>query len=316
MTEVLSQNEIDQLLTAIEAGDDEPEDFRPARDSRKIKIYDFRRPDKFTKDQTRTVCVMHEYFARDVSAALSKHLKKNVHVHVASVDQLTYEEFTRCIPTPTAMAVLNMAPLKGSAVLEIDPGITFAMLKGRGIKNPPELTGLEKKAVKNIVKKMLSPLRESWSRILDLYPKITGMETSPQFCRIVPSEEIVILVTFECRVGDDEGMINLCFPDSTISPIKDKLTSRYWFTGKLPEKEHAPAVSLGAINIPVIVELGRKDIPLREIQDIGEGTIFELGKPAGEPVDVYANNVLVAKGEVVVLDGNYGVRVTGVTHGC
>ena len=111
MTEVLSQDEIDQLLTAISAGDTDTEDFRPTTDTRKIKIYDFKRPDKFSKEQIRTVSIMHETFARLTTTALSAQLRSMAHVHVASVDQLTYEEFIRSIPTPTTLAVINMDPL-------------------------------------------------------------------------------------------------------------------------------------------------------------------------------------------------------------
>src|SRR5512137_1128290 len=128
MTEVLSQDEIDQLLTAINAGETEIESIKPTADTRKIKIYDFKRPDKFSKEQIRTVQNMHETFARLTTTTLSAQMRALVNVHVASVDQLTYEEFIRSIPNPTTLAIINMEPLKGSAVLEIDPSITFAVI--------------------------------------------------------------------------------------------------------------------------------------------------------------------------------------------
>ena len=113
MTEVLSQDEIDQLLTAINTGDSDTEDFRSVNDTRKIKIYDFKRPDKFSKEHIRTVSMMHETFARLTTTSLSAQLRSMAHVHVATVEQLTYEEFIRSIPTPTTLAVINMDPLKG-----------------------------------------------------------------------------------------------------------------------------------------------------------------------------------------------------------
>jgi flagellar motor switch protein FliM len=317
MTDVLSQQEIDQLLTAVNAEDTEPEDFRPVHDTRKIKIYDFKRPDKFTRDQIRTICMIHEGFAWDVSAVLSKHLKKDVHVHVASVDQMTYEEFIRFIPTPTTLAVLDMFPLGGKAILEIDPNITLAMTKGKKIKKHYELTKRQNKAIEDIFLKLLGPLRDAWTKINvidDLRPKIEVIDSEPQFCQIVPPTEMIVLVTFECKFDGKEGIINFCLPDTTIHSIANKLTARHWYTGKTVEKKEAEMGSLGDINIPVIVELGRKDIPLKEIQGFKEGTIFEFDKLAGEPLDIYANNVLVAKGEVVVIDENFGVRVTEVTY--
>ena len=128
MTEVLSQDEIDQLLTAINAGETEIESIKPTADNRKIKIYDFKRPDKFSKEQIRTVQNMHETFARLTTTTLSASMRALVNVHVASVDQLTYEEFIRSIPTPTTLAVVSMDPLKGQAILEIDPSVTFTII--------------------------------------------------------------------------------------------------------------------------------------------------------------------------------------------
>ena len=128
MTEILSQDEIDALLNAISTGEVEPQEYSQQKEQRKVKIYDFRRPDKFSKDQIRTLQMMHETFARLTTTALSAQLRALVGVHVASVDQLTYEEFIRSIPNPTTLAVINMDPLKGSAVLEIDPGITFTII--------------------------------------------------------------------------------------------------------------------------------------------------------------------------------------------
>jgi flagellar motor switch protein FliM len=107
-TEVFSQEEIDQLLTAINAGDTEPEDFGPVYQRRKIKIYDFKRPDKFSKEQIRTMCILHENFTRQATFVLTNRFKMPCHVHVASVDQLTYEEFIRSIPTPTTLAVIDL----------------------------------------------------------------------------------------------------------------------------------------------------------------------------------------------------------------
>ena len=178
MTEVLSQDEIDQLLTAINAGDTEPEDFKPAADSRKIKIYDFKRPDKFSKEQIRTISMMHETFARLSTTSLSAQLRSVVHVHVASVDQLTYEEFIRSIPTPTTLAIINMDPLKGNAILEVDPAITFSIIDrlfggtGEGTKSQHELTDIEQSVMEGIIVRILGNMREAWTQLIDLRPRL------------------------------------------------------------------------------------------------------------------------------------------------
>ena len=156
MTEILSQDEIDALLTVVSTPSTDTSDeesalamVRANRAKKRLKVYDFRRPDKFSKDQVRTLQMIHETFARLTTTSLAAQLRSLVRVHVVSVDQLTYEEFIRSIPSPTTLGVVNMDPLKGSAIIEIDPAITFSIIdrlfggKGETLKTNRELTDIE-----------------------------------------------------------------------------------------------------------------------------------------------------------------------------
>jgi len=413
VTEVLSEDEIDQLLTAINAGDTEPEEA--ADGTRKIKIYDFKRPDKFSKEQIRTISMMHDTFARLATTSLTALLRSKVHVFVASVDQLTYEEFVRSVPTPTTLAIISMEPLKGNALMEIDPAITFTMIDrlfggpGEGSKFNHELTEIESTMMEGVIVRLLGNLREAWTGVLDLRPRLIQIDTNPQFAQIVPPSDMVVLVTLEASVCDVEGMINICFPYPTIEPVIEKLSYSFWFSSsnsvltasKKPElvnREDMPvtlcaeilrrdyplgeiiewkkgtnilplchltpkhcwlrlgdrrvwycemmedeknypkkvvivdhakmpfgtedrrmelsnvnpfvANALEIARVKVTVELGATSKTVKEIFGLGEGTILELDKLAGEPLDVKANGVLIAKGEAVVIDENFGVRIT------
>jgi flagellar motor switch protein FliM len=418
MTDVLTKDEIDQLLAAINAGETAPEDFRrPAADARKIKIYDFKRPDKFSREQIRTISMMHETFARLTTTSLSAQLQSMVHVQVASVDQLTYEEFIRSIPAPTTLAILNMDPLKGNAVLEIDPAVTFFIIDrlfggpGEGIRFQHELTDIEQDIMEEVIVRLLGNLRDAWTQIIDLRPRLCQIDTNPQFAQIVPPTDMTVLITMEVKAGDAEGMINFCIPYITVEPIIGKLSTQLWFSiyesnytpfknDTLVDREDIPVkltaeilrrhYPLGEIkewkegtnilplcpltpnhcylrlgdrrvwycemmedekNYPkkmvaieyakmpfgtedsrmemskvnpvvgsalemalmkVTVELGAAVKTVKEVFDIGKGTILELDKLAGEPLDVKANGVLIAKGEAVVIDENFGVRITEI----
>jgi flagellar motor switch protein FliM len=203
MNEILSQDEIDALLTAVSSGESpeaepslSPASSGPAprsgKEKKRLKVYDFRRPDKFSKDQIRTLQMMHETFARLTTTSLSATLRSLVHVHVVSVDQLTYEEFTRSIPSPTTLGIINMDPLKGSSVIEIDPSITFAIIdrlfggKGEPLKTNRELSDIELSVIEGIIVRLLGNLRESWANVIDLRPRLGNIETNPQFAGVVP----------------------------------------------------------------------------------------------------------------------------------
>jgi flagellar motor switch protein FliM len=409
MTDVLSSEEIDKLLTAINAGDTTPEE--PVKGSRRIIVYDFKRPDKFSKDQFKSISFIHEIFARLITTNLSAQLRSMTHFHVVSVDQLTYEEFTRCVPSPTTLAIINMDPLKGNAILEIDSAVTFTILDrllggmGDGWRFQHELTDIETSIMEGIVVRLLGNMREAWSAVLDLQPRLGQIDTNPQFAQIVPPTEMVVLVSIEAKVGEIEGMINVCIPYLTIEPIIGRLSSPYgavsivnpaknyalvnredmpvkltaelfrrdyplgeikdwkegtvffpvcqiahnncylkledrrvWRCEMTEEKKDNPKkikiagyaktpfgtedrrMEMSKVNpvvtnalelakVRVSVELGAAQLPVKEIFGMEEGTIVELDKLAGEPVDVMANGVLIARGEVVVIDENFGVRI-------
>jgi flagellar motor switch protein FliM len=286
MTEILSQDEIDALLTAISAGEVDTTDYSAAKEQRKVKIYDFRRPDKFSKDQIRTLQMMHETFARLTTTALSAQLRALVSVHVASVDQLTYEEFVRSIPNPTTLAVINMDPLKGSAVLEIDPSITFTIIdklfggSGDSARITRELTDIELSVMEGIIVRILGNLREAWSNVIDLRPRLGNIETNPQFAQIVPPNDMVVLVTLETKVGDVEGMTNLCIPYITIEPIISKLSAQYWYSsirkGVTDENLATIQARLETVELLVVAEIGEVPITVSEILNIAVGDVVKL----------------------------------------
>jgi len=237
----------------------EPAEMPTALAARPIKRYDFKRPDKFSRDQIRTVAIMHETFARQTTTALSAHLRCLAHVHVASVDQLTYEEFIRSIPNPCTMAIVAMDPLKGSALLEIDPALTSCIIDrlfgghGKAAKPSRELTDIEASVIESTIVRMVSTLPIAWAAVTDLRPRLAGIECNPMFAQIVPPTEMIVLVTMEARIGDAEGMINFCIPYLTIESLLPRLTAQYVYSHlrtRLREGR-VPAVS----SLPVAAEI-------------------------------------------------------------
>jgi flagellar motor switch protein FliM len=286
MTEVLSQNEIDQLLSAISSGEVEAPDTQALPAQRNIKIYDFKRPDKFSKDQIRTVSMMHETFARLTTTSLSAQLRSLVNVHVASVDQLTYEEFIRSIPNPTTLAVINMDPLKGSAILEIDPSVTFSIIdrlfggKGEETKLSRDLTDIEQSVMEGIIVRMLGNMREAWSTVIDLRPRLGQIETNPQFAGVVPPTEMVVLVTLETKVGDVDGLMNFCLPYLTIESIVSKLSAQYLYSsvrrGGTSENLTVIRERLESVSVPLVAEVGGASLTLREVLALKTGDVIRL----------------------------------------
>ncbi|MCL2520211.1 MAG: flagellar motor switch protein FliM [Spirochaetaceae bacterium] len=288
MTEVLSQDEIDQLLSTINSGGIPTEEVNAVSSpkNKNVKIYDFKRPDKFSKEQTRTIQLMHETFSRLSSTSLSAQLRSLVNMHVASVDQLTYEEFVRSIPSPTALAVISMDPLKGQAILEIDPAITFSIIDllfggtGEGSKVNRELTEIEQAVLESIVVRILGNMKEAWGNVIELRARLSQIETNPQFAQIVPPNEMVILVTIQTKVKDIEGMMNFCIPYLTLEPIISKLSSQYWFSsvrrGFTTENMITLRDKLSQVSVDIAAEVGAMEVAVKDVVELKVGDIIRL----------------------------------------
>lgn len=326
MTEVLTQDEIDQLLSAISSGDTTIEKVSQTTAQRKVRLYDFKRPSKFSKEQQRAINMIYESFARLSQTTLSAILRIPVQFHVASVDELTYEEFTRSIPTPTTMAILNMDPLKGSAIFEIDPSITFAIIdrifggKGTTIaKINRELTDIESAVVESIVVKLLSNLREAWSNFVDLRPRLGSIETNPQFATIVPPTHMTILVTLETKIGDIEGMSNFCLPHLTLEPIISKLTPQIWYStigkGKISEYFNIIKDSIEDVKLEIKAILAKDNIKFKDVLELKEGDIIQFSsKKVNSELEVQVENSVKFYGKPGVFENHLAIQVTKVVE--
>lgn len=295
--DVLSQSEIDQLLSALSTGVVSTEELQVEEKQRKIKVYDFKRPDKFSKDQIRTLSMLHENFARLLNTYLSTHLRTLIDVNVASVDQLTYGEFVRSLSNPSVIGVLTMEPLKGNVVFEINSNIAFAMIDrllggtGETLSKIRALTDIEEAVVRRIFGKALDNFKEAWSAVVQTSPRLEAMETNPQFTQIVPPNDMVVIVTLQVKIGTVEGLMNICIPYLVLEPVMSKLTTTYWVASSVAKESHPEQVEIlqkkiRKTSVPLIVELGRIDITVHECLDLVVGDVLQLDTKVGEDLNL------------------------------
>jgi flagellar motor switch protein FliM len=216
--------------------------------------------------------MLHETFARHATFILTSQFKIPCHVHVASVDQLTYEEFIRSIPTPATLAVINLnPPMQKQAVIEIDPAVSFAFIdKSFGgnkgyIKQQHELTRLEWLVMVDVINQLLESMKEGWAGIVDLTPKIGHKDTNPQFLNIVPPTKMTILVTLEAKIGDVEGMININYPHLCVEGIMDKLSEAFWWRSTDVPPKNYKLTFREDIPVELVGEVFRRDYSIGDI---------------------------------------------------
>lgn len=238
MSEILSQSEIDALLAALSSGEMNAEELKKEEEIKKVKVYDFKRALRFSKDQIRSLTRLHENFARLLTTYFSAQLRTFVQITVVSVDQLPYDEFIRSIPKMTILNIFEAQPLEGRMVLEVNPNITYAMLdrllggSGNAPNKIANLTEIESMIMEKMFIRVLDNFKEAWKNIIDLKPKLEVMEMNPQFMQIVSPNETVAVISLSTKIGDTTGMINLCLPHVVLEPVMHKLSAHHWFAGQ------------------------------------------------------------------------------------
>jgi flagellar motor switch protein FliM len=300
MSDVLSQAEVENLLSAIESADgpraSRPEEiFRP-RD--KVTVYDFKRPERVGKEQMRSLQTMHEGFGRNFGAALSALLRTMVEVKLTSVDQLTYSEFVFSLENPTCFNLISASPLEGQLILDINPSILFPVidrLLGGSITSAAParrpLTEIELRLVSRITSLFLKEMQHAWESVLPLQLAVERVESNPQLVQIIPANEVVVLISFELTVGETRGMMNLCIPFNSIERVSAKLTANNWvsYAKKSPSADSMQRVGNRIAQAPIelVVELAATRITTSDVLELRVGDIIASEKDVHQPLLVY-----------------------------
>lgn len=322
--DVLSQGEIDSLLAALMSGDVPAEEAVEVKEHKKLKLYDFRRPNKFTKEQLRTLQVLHEGFARLLSNFLSGYLRTNITIEVASIGQFTYEEFINSVPSPTVMTIFSMAPLKGSALMETNLQFLFPLidLQFGGLGEMPnkvrELTDIELSVTNRIIKRILDHLTISWKDIISVTPKIESIDANPQIHQLMSPNDIVAVITFSTGVGEEiRGLINLCLPFNVLDSVLSKFSMANQFTRDTEQDEcdlKALEYWLGESDVEISVLTGQADISVKDFLQLQVGDVLPLSRAYTQDLDMYVDEELKYKVQVGTVGQSLAVQVTSLAE--
>lgn len=299
--EILSQSEIDALLSAINTGEMSADDFKKEEEERKVKVYDFKRALRFSKDQIRSLTRIHENFARILTTYFSAQLRTYVHINVASADQIPYEEFIRSVPKMTILNVYELPPLDGRILIEINPNIAYSMMdrvmggKGVSINKVENLTEIETSIMSQLFEKAFESLREAWSTVVDVDPVFDEFEVNPQFLQMVSPNETVVVISLNTTIAETSGMINICIPHVVLEPILPKLSGSYWMESKRKESSSTDVTQLREgikkAMVPVVAQLGKTEVTIEDFLSMGVGDVLDLGTGIGDPLTVCVGNV-------------------------
>lgn len=321
MADVLSQNEIDNLLKQLSSGELDVGDIEETP-SVKVKEYDFSRPAKFSKEHLRTLEIIFEHFGRLLSSNLPAYFRKNVQVEVMNSEAVIYSEFSNALSNPVLLGIVNMSPLQGNIIMEIATNIGYAIIDrmlggfGEPLDKMRDFSEIELSVLERIFNIIIDLLREPWKNVVEITPYLERIETNSQFAQIISPSEMIAVVTININIGGVEGLMNICLPYITLEDIMDKLNTKYWFSTMQAKDEQSYSEFIETVIskalIPISAELGTSAIMVMDFINLQVGDIIKLNKKIEDELDVYVGNIVKFKALPGSSENKYAVKVTEI----
>lgn len=317
MSKILSQDEIDALLESSST-------IAPVQGGTTARgpggamaaAYNFRRPDRISKEQLRSLHFLHDRFAHNVSTSLSAFLRSVTEVTIVSVEQFAYSEFLMSLPEQTAFYAVGLDPLEGVAAVELNPAVAFTLVdrllggtgENTGMSRP--LTEIEQNVIDSVMKLLLDALSDVWRVVTEVNFRIQARETRPQMLQVMGPNEIVVLLGFDIKVADSRGMLNLCIPATAIEATGDRFVQGSQRTRRQPTKDEEAwlAANLGRVTVPVTAML-ETTLAAEELLKLRPGDVVALGHSISQPIDVLVGKINRFAGRLAQNGQHIAVRV-------
>jgi flagellar motor switch protein FliM len=327
MADILSQSEVESLLAALDTGPQRMDSpmSAPGRSEAyggQVSVYDFKRPERVSKEQMRAFQAMHEGFSREFGAVLSGMLRTIVEVKLSSVDQLTYGEFVFSLENMTCFNVMRAEGLEGHMILDLTPSIIFPIvdrLLGGGksakysIPSRP-LTEIELRLIERIIERAIEGLEKTWASVCELKLRVTQVESNPQLVQIVPPNEVIVLISFEITMGELRGIMNLCIPFNTIEPLMGNLSSDTWSAYSKrtvdPRQKLNLQTGVGKGKVKMVVGLADTRLTAQEIMGLSVGDVIMTEKGREQALEVYVEGRPLFQGSAGLLKGHKAIQIT------
>lgn len=324
MGDVLSQHEIDNLLAALSSGELDAEDFKQTSE-KNIKNYDFKRPSKFSKEHLRTLNIIFEHYGRLLSTNLPAYLRKNVQVEVINSEAVTFSEFTNALSNPVLLGIIDFSPLEGNIIIEMSNNLGYAivdrMLGGGGypLEKPREFSDIELAIIERIFNICTDLLRDPWANVIALEPRLMRIETNSQFAQIISPSEMISIVTLNIKIGNIDGMMNLCLPYVCLEKVIDKLNTKYWYstmkTSDNKSYKDLIEIAISKAKIPIRAVLGKSTISVNDFMNMQRGDIIKLNTKVTDELAVYVGNLHKFTALPGAYSGSYAVKISSIIHG-
>lgn len=322
MSEILSQDEIDKLLNAYSTGELDTEALKD-EDTVDVKVYDFSRSSKFSKEHLRTLESIFEHYGRLLYTNLPAYLRKSVQVDVMNAEAVTYSEFSNSLSNPVLLGLVNFSPLPGNILVELATNLGYCIIdrllggEGVALEKKREFSEIELTIVERVLNVCVDLLRDPWKNVANVQPRLERIETNSQFAQIISPQEMTAIVTINLKIGDVEGLMNICLPYATLEDVIDKLNIKFWYSTMQSRDDGTNydgiiETLISKAEIPIKAILGESSMSVAEFVNLQPGDLIKLDSDIEQELTVYVGNIKKFMALPGSSNDNYAIRITSV----
>ena len=308
-------------MKALNSGELDVEEIKNSEE-KQVKNYDFARPSKFSKEHLRTLEIIFEHFGRLLATNLPAYLRKSVNVEIVNSEVVIYSEFSNALSNPVLLGVVNMSPLSGNVIMEMASNLGFAIVDrllggaGNALDKEREFSEIELTILERIFSICVNLLQEPWENVVKTTPRLERIETNSQFAQIISPSETIAIITMNIKIGDVEGLMNICLPFATLEPVMDKLNTKYWFSNMQEKDAHTYEdtieTNIAKAKVPIKAVLGNSKISVQDFVNLQVGDIIRIDRKVDQELEVYVGNIKKFMALPGYFEDKYAVRVTEV----
>jgi len=322
MAKILSQDEIDALLSNVSNDSDEPSQVDQKQ---KISLYDFKHPNLVSKEQMRLLETIHEGVCRNFGVFLSAQLRMIVEMNLLAIDQIMYSEFVMSIAPPSSIYVCNVDKNVAQYVLELNPQLAIFIVErlfgGRGsfVSEVRPISVIEQKIMKRVIDRIAIEISKNWSPVAKFDSRVTRFESNPEFVQIVPSSEPVVVVSMEVKIHGNSTLMNICYPYMWISNIVStpEVQERILFGAKESSEDEKKIIqqSLSDTKLNIRTVLGNSKINVKDFLELKDGDVIQLDARTDSQLSVYAQHKHLFDAIIGIRNNRYAMRITSRSEG-
>lgn len=328
MADLLSQEEVNALLETVSSSGDVPDvvgkqEYEPSTYKKKDPQYDFKRPNRLSKDLLQSLHFLHDRYARNFSLTLSGYLREMAEVNLISIDQLPYSDFLMSLPDTTSINVINLEPNNGKLILEVNLSLVFPIIEkllggiGAPMEKIREITDIEQRLIEEFISLTIGDLQEAWRTVVPTTEfTVESRETSPRLVQIVAPNEIVAALVFEVRMGSVSGMMNFCIPAHLLEPLRHQFEVEK--TTFVADDSKTDLTENRILNFIMYTEtkmeafLGNVKVHIQDILQLKEGDVIPLDVKVDDLVSIKVGGKEKYKGLYGIMEGKKAVKIEKV----